>query len=161
MKCEKAESLFLSHSVSQHHAGDDTGKRGEQSARKRITGFFDLCRHKVDGHGVKNRLSASHHNGNQSAKKRVGPVLFKNVQNQSGGGARREHPHDGYGNELRGKTQVLQKMAEHIRKHIQKSGSTQDAHCNHQSNQSGQDADDGLKTVHRSFYEGFVYILFF
>ena len=49
------------HIPRQYHACDRPGQRRDKRPGQRIAAFLYFCRHKVNGHRIKNRLRAAHH----------------------------------------------------------------------------------------------------
>lgn len=145
----------------QQQASHDPHQRRQQRASQRIARLFYFRRHKIHRHSVEDRLRTSHHDRYQSAEKGIRSVFFENIQNQSGGGAGREHPHDGNRDKLCGKAHIPEKMSQDIREHIQKPRGPQDADGYHQPDQRGHDPNDRVKAVHCAFDKGFVYVLLF
>ncbi len=83
------------HHICQHNTCGESGKGGNHGAGEGIAGFSDMRGHKVDAHGIENRLGAAHGNRGDESDAGICPIFFESVQQKPGSCGGGKHFYDG------------------------------------------------------------------
>ncbi len=115
--------------------------------------------HKIDAHGVEDRLRAAHHNGGGVSKEGIGPVLFVEIQKESRGRRGGEHLNDGDRHQFSRKMKIGGQAAKKTGKKCEEAGCPEHADGYHQADQCWHDADNCLESIGSTFDEVIVDML--